>query len=71
MQTKSSQVNIMADELTEPIDLGLKIGTDLESRWTKIKKGSEENVINGEIDIEIHKLIIELAEKKIEEEQNI
>jgi hypothetical protein len=61
----------MDDELTEPKDLGLKIGTELESRWTKIKKGSEENVINGEIDIEIHKLIIELAEKKIEEEQNI
>ena len=61
----------MSNKLKEPEDLGIKIGTDLESRWTKIKKGSEDNVINGKIDIEIHQLIIELAKKKIDEEQNI
>lgn len=51
-----------------PADLGLKIGTPKEVIWTRIKKQSEEQLLNMEIEKVILENNIELATKGIEKE---
>lgn len=53
-----------------PKDIELKIGTKKENLWTDYKNSCEERILSAEADIEIAKAGINLAEKKIKEEQN-
>ena len=50
-------------------DLGIKVGTKKEDAWTRVLEASKDLIIQSEIEIEIRKLIVDLAEKKIELEK--
>ena len=53
-----------------PKDLGVKIGTKPEAEWTVMKKIQEKNIITGDVNLAIAKAVLELCEKKIEEEKS-
>ena len=59
----------MSPEIKEPEDLGVKIGTPLESEWTKILKAQESALISSKINREIAEILIEVAKKHISEEE--
>ena len=48
--------------------IDVKIGTPLESEWTKILKAQESALINSEINQEIAEILIDVAKKHISEE---
>jgi len=56
-------------QMTTKEDLGVKIGSKAESRWTVVRDGARDMIIKSEMEIEINKEIKVLAEKKIEEEK--
>ena len=51
-------------------ELGVKIGTQKESRWNQVREASSEAIIKGEMEIEINAEIKALAERKIAEEKD-
>jgi len=51
-------------------DLKVKIGTKDEQFWTDIKEKAEADVFSSEKQIEMNKLIIDYAEKKIKQEED-
>ena len=55
--------------MKEPKDLGVKIGTKEEASWKIVFKQAEELVIKGKTDLEINNMIVELAKKRIAEEE--
>ena len=55
--------------MKEPKDLGVKMGTKEEASWKIVLKQAEELVIKGKTDLEINKMIVELAQKRIAEEK--
>ena len=54
--------------MKEPKDLGVKMGTKEEASWKNVLKQAEELVIKGKTDLEINKMIVKLAQKRIAEE---
>lgn len=50
-------------------DLGIKIGTPKEAKWNEILLAQKENLIANEINAEIAKTLITLAEMRIEKEK--
>ena len=50
-------------------DLGVKIGTLEEVEWTTIKTNQEKTIRDSIINIDVAKLVLELAIKKIAEEE--
>jgi len=52
-----------------PKDLGIKIGTQKEALWTKVKDDTNQLISQGEVSLVIHKEVVKLAEKMIEEEK--
>lgn len=52
-----------------PKDLKIKVGTKEEARWTIIKKQTEENTDENNIQNLINEQVIALADRKIKEEQ--
>ncbi len=59
----------MSDEIEEPKELGLEIGSKKEAAWTKILKAQEETSLNAGINKEIADTLILLAEQRIDEEK--
>ena len=59
----------LKEEIEEPEDLGLKIGTPKEAKWTEILKAQTQTSINSEVNKEVADTLIILAEKKIAEEK--
>lgn len=53
----------------EPEDLGVKIGSKKEAEWIKIAKIQEETIRNSEINLEIAKIVLNLAKTKADEEK--
>ena len=58
-----------AKEMTNPKDLGVKIGSKEEVFWTALKKKMEEEIANADHGIEINSVVLEFADKKIAEEK--
>jgi hypothetical protein len=54
----------------EPEDLGVKIGTKREAWWTEVKVECEKRILHGEETLVIDKVLLEMAEKAIAEEQS-
>ncbi len=52
-----------------PKDLRIKIGSKKEAEWTKSLRLSEELEVKGEVDLEINRMIIERAKRRIAEEK--
>ena len=50
-------------------DLGIKIGTEEEVVWTKVKRESEILIKQSKDNLMIQKEILKLAERKIQEEK--
>ena len=59
----------MTDDIAEPEDLGIKIGTNEEVIWTQTKREAEGLIRQSENNLIIQKAILILAEGKIAEEQ--
>lgn len=58
--------------MSEEEKIDVKIGTKKEAAWQNILDNSEKSIINSEIEKEISEMIVERAQKRIEEEkQNI
>jgi len=55
--------------ITEPKDLGVKIGTKEEAAWKIIKESQEQNIRTGKINVEVAEAVLRLAEIRIIEEQ--
>ena len=49
--------------------LDIKIGSPKEVVWTRVLDNSRQALENSEVELEIQKAIIELAQKKIKEEK--
>ena len=63
-------------KMTETEDLGIKIGSKLEAKWTTILDKTEESLLSEEINIKIREVeaeanqkLIELCKKQIAEEK--
>ncbi len=56
-------------QLTEPKDLGVKIGSKEEVFWTDVKEKAEQDILNNKHAIVINEGIIVIAEAKIAEEK--
>jgi hypothetical protein len=50
-------------------DLGIKIGTEAEVVWTKVKREAKVLIKQSEDNLMIQKEMLKLAEKKIQEEK--
>ena len=57
-------------EKDEKIDLGLKIGSTAEVFWTDVKRKMEESILMYTESLIGEKVILKLAEKRIEEEKD-
>lgn len=55
--------------MKEPKDLGIKIGSEKEVIWTKVKKEAEILIEQSEENMVIQKEVLKLAEKIIAEEK--
>ena len=55
--------------MNPPKDLGIKVGSKEESRWTKVRDVAEESINNSNIEIEINREIFALAVRRIAEEK--
>ena len=51
--------------MSEPKDLGVKIGTKEEAAWTTIKNQAEEQIAQNKRDIIIGETVLKLAEEMI------
>lgn len=60
---------IKEKENFEEEDLGIKIGSEEEAFWTNIVEKMKLQNTGAEREIEINKVVIEYAEKKIAEEE--
>lgn len=52
------------------IDLGVKVGSEAEQLWTKVKEEAEMLIKNHEQSLIIQKAMLNLAEQKIKKEQD-
>lgn len=52
-----------------PEDLGLKIGTKDEALWTDVKETTEAQIEGLEKSLKVNRAILEMAKKKIKEEE--
>lgn len=59
----------MAEEIKEPKDLGVKMGTPTEAEWTRILKVQEDSLVNSKINQKVEEAMIILAKKEIVEEK--
>lgn len=57
------------EEIKEPEDLGIKIGTKEEVLWTKVKKAAEVLIEQSEEHMIVQKAMLKLAEENIKKEQ--
>lgn len=57
----------MSKKIKIPADLGIKLISPEEELWTNIKKGAEKNILQAHADIEVGEVLVELANKKLEE----
>ncbi len=55
--------------MSDPKELGVKIGTKAEAEWTTMLKIQEKNILVGEVNLAIAKKVKELCEEKIKEEK--
>ena len=55
--------------MSDPKELGVKIGTKAEAEWTTMLKIQEKNILVGEVNLAIAKTVLELCEKRIAEEK--
>ena len=55
--------------MDEKENLEVKIGSKSEAEWTTMKKIQEQNIITGNVNLAIAKTVLELCERKIEEEK--
>ena len=72
MQNLLRELNLeipMNEEIEEPKDLGLKMGTNEEAAWAKILKAQEGTSLNAGINKEIADTLVILAEQRIAEEK--
>ena len=46
-------------------DLGLKMGTHKEAKWTEIRKNQEQTIRNSEINIAVSVVVLKLALEQI------
>ena len=53
----------------EPKDLGIKMGTKVQVFWTDVKEKAEKMIEQAGYEIEIQKVILGYAERKIKEEE--
>ena len=51
-----------------PKDIGLKFGSKEEAAWNNIAISTEEQILAGEISMEINKNVLEFAKKRLKEE---
>lgn len=56
-------------KLTEPEDLGIKIGTKEEAAWKQIKDTTDEDTLRAQRLIKINEVILKLADEMIALEQ--
>ena len=56
-------------EPKEPKDLGIKIGSQEEALWTKVKNEAEALIQQGVNNLKIQRAMLKVAEEKIAEEQ--
>jgi len=59
----------MTKPIKEPEDLELKIGSKEEAAWTLVRDKCREEILSCKRTIEMDKVLIELAEKKINQEK--
>ena len=59
----------MTKDITEGQDLGVKIGTKAEAEWTRMKKIQEQNILVGEVNVDVARKVLELCKEKIAEEK--
>ena len=52
-------------ELKEPKDLGIVIGTPEQSRWKIIQQNSKQMLEQSEMQVMLHKKLIEIAEQEL------
>lgn len=57
------------EEKKEPEDLGVKIGSKREARWTQVRDQAKSAIEESEIAIKINKAIVSLADQIISEEE--
>lgn len=55
--------------MKEPKDLGMKLGTKAQKFWTDFKEKTEDDMRNMKYQLEANNVLIELAEKRIAEEE--
>lgn len=61
----------MSEEIKEPKDLGVKMGTKEEADWARIKEVQEETIRKSKINIAISEKILQLASLEIIKEKEI
>jgi|TARA_Y100000034_G_C6707621_1_gene312427 DNA primase catalytic subunit len=59
----------MSDDLKEPKDLGIKIGSEDEVLWTRVKEESQSLIKQSENNLKIQREMLKLADSKIEIEK--
>lgn len=59
----------MSEEIKEPKDLGIKIGSPEEAEWTKIKKNQEQTIRASNINQKVSEVVLKLAEEEIAKEK--
>lgn len=59
----------MNEDIIEPKDLGLKMGTPEEVQWTEVKKNQVETIRASKINIAISEVVLKLAEEQIDIEK--
>lgn len=69
MEQEKNKLPLTEEEAGE--DLGIKVGTKDEVLWTELKKKTETYIESIEKEIKVQKAILELANQKIDIEQNI
>lgn len=62
---------IKIEDIKEPADLGIKIGTKEESAWTTIKERAEEEILQSKRVMLIDQEIVKLAEMMIKVQQEV
>ena len=59
----------MKEEIKVPDKIDVKIGSKAEAEWTILLDVEERNLIKSQMNVEIGILVIDLAKKRIKEEQ--
>lgn len=73
MLSRSWQESLMKnmEQLKEPEDLGIKVGTPDESFWTDMQKMTLDQNKTADRTLELNKVILAYCEKRIAEEQKV